>query len=120
MDKQDSEKQASSDSGKEGLAKINAAVDSLIKKCKEKNILKDFFEKHENAREAVFNTCLNIWVNDYLYKVSQDARKEALREAEEKNHRENLAFVQKMKEGGLSITQIKAFTGLSSDVIEKL
>ena len=74
------------------------------------------------------NNLLSITLEEYLEfaredgieKGREEGKKEALKEAEEKNRLEKLEIARKMKEGGLSISQIKTFTGLSSCVIKKL
>ena len=96
-----------------------------IKECIEHNILKEFLEKYEGE---VVKSLLSITQEEYIdirvEEAREEAKVEALKEAKKETQmeirREKLESARKMKKAGLSITQIKTFTGLSPHVIKNL
>ena len=91
-----------------------------IKECIDNNILKEFLMKH---MEKVLNSLLSISAEELYAIRMEESREEGLEEGLFKGRLEGLTqakfeTAQKMKKAGLSIEQIKKFTGLSPEEIE--
>ena len=96
-----------------GLSKkesLEEAFRLAIKECIEHNILREFLEKH---KEEVVKSLLNITREEYI-----EIRLEAAQEKGSMQAR--LETAQKLKNMGLSFSQISEATGLSLEEIEKL
>ena len=96
-----------------------------IIECKEHNILKEFLETYG---EEVMKSLLNITLEEFYQIRAEEAweegreegLKEGLKEALKESRQEKLESARKMKNAGLSTSQIKTFTGLSPQTIRKL
>lgn len=94
---------------------IDEAFINAVEYCIKHNVLKNFLEEHGSE-------VINMLFEEYTIEEIAEARAREAREdgLEEGRLEEKIVIAKNMKEGGLSVENIKKFTGLSEEEIQKL